>query len=85
MRKHADLVNLKEPVHLVDQADALALLEQELPKLGLDHYLRLHEPLQELRHILKAISRAKDESSPLQNMKRRRSAWRRQRGPRKRP
>jgi DNA helicase-2/ATP-dependent DNA helicase PcrA len=36
-------------------------LEQDLPVLGLDHYLRLHEPLSELRYILNAISRAKDE------------------------
>jgi DNA helicase-2/ATP-dependent DNA helicase PcrA len=61
LRKFGHLVDIEEPVRLFDQADALALLEQELPNLGLDHYLRLHEPLLELRHILSAISRAKDE------------------------
>lgn len=61
LRKHGHLEGIVEPVRLLDQADALALLEHELPVLGLDHYLRLHEPLLELRHILGAISRAKDE------------------------
>lgn len=61
VRKYGHLDNIAEPVRLLDQADQLALLEQELPALGLDHYLRLHEPLLELRHILGAISRAKDE------------------------
>lgn len=66
LRKYGHLEGIVEPVRLLDQADALALLEGELPVLGLDHYLRLHEPLLELRHILSAISRAKDELfSPL--------------------
>lgn len=61
VRKFGHLDGIDEPVRLVDQADQLALLEHELPALGLDHYLRLHEPLLELRYILGAISRAKDE------------------------
>lgn len=61
LRKFGHLGGIGEPVQLLDQADALALLESELPSLSLDHYLRLHEPLSELRHILGAISRAKDE------------------------
>ena len=61
LRKYGHLDGIVEPVGLLDQADALALLESELPSLGLDYYLRLHEPLLELKHILGAISRAKDE------------------------
>jgi len=61
IRKYGHLEGIAEPVRLLDQADQLALLERELPNLGLDHYLRLHEPLDELRNIVGAISRAKDE------------------------
>lgn len=61
VRKYGHLVGIAQPVRLLDQADQLAFLERELPALGLDHYLRLHEPLLELRNILVAISRAKDE------------------------
>ena len=61
LRKFGHLANVAEPVRLLDQADVLAMLEKDLPFLGLDHYLLLHEPLLNLRHILGAISRAKDE------------------------
>lgn len=61
LRKFGHLDGLPESIRLLDQADQLALLERDLPALGLDHYLRLHEPLLELRYILGAISRAKDE------------------------
>lgn len=64
LRKYGHLESIKQPVELLDQADQLALLERELPRLGLDHYLRLHEPLFELRNIIGAISRAKDEVFP---------------------
>lgn len=61
LRKYGERIGVPSPVRVMDQADALELLERELPTLGLDHYLRLHEPLSELRYILTAISRAKDE------------------------
>lgn len=61
LRKYGHLADVAEPVRLFDQADQLAMLETDLPSLGLDYYLRLREPLSELRHILTAISRAKDE------------------------
>ncbi len=61
LRKFGHLASVAEPVRLLDQADVLAMLEQDLPQLGLDHYLLLHEPLLNLRYILGAISRAKDE------------------------
>jgi DNA helicase-2/ATP-dependent DNA helicase PcrA len=61
LRKHGHLVDVGEPVRLLDQADQLALLEEDLLKLRLEYYLRLFEPLADLRHVLSAISRAKDE------------------------
>lgn len=61
LRKFGHLASVAEPVRLLDQADALAMLEEDLPHLGLDHYLLLHEPLLNLRYVLGAISRAKDE------------------------
>lgn len=61
LRKFGGLIALREPIRLLDQADALALLERDLAALELEHYLLLHEPLLELRNILGAISRAKDE------------------------
>ena len=61
LRKFGHLANVAEPVMLLDQADVLAMLERDLPQLGLDHYLLLHEPLLNLRYVLGAISRAKDE------------------------
>ncbi|HZT26576.1 MAG TPA: ATP-dependent DNA helicase [Pseudolabrys sp.] len=61
LRKYGHLENIAQPVRLLDQADLLAMLEDDLLDLGLDHYLRLHEPLSDLRYVLGAISRAKDE------------------------
>ncbi|WP_028133520.1 ATP-dependent helicase [Bradyrhizobium japonicum] len=61
IRKYGELIGIAQPVRLLDQADILALLEEDLLALGLDHYLRLHEPLSDLRFVLGAISRAKDE------------------------
>jgi superfamily I DNA/RNA helicase len=61
LRKYGHLIGIAQPVRLLDQADILALLEEDLLSLQLDHYLRLHEPLSDLRYVLGAISRAKDE------------------------
>jgi DNA helicase-2/ATP-dependent DNA helicase PcrA len=48
-------------VKIVDDAGALALLEANLEKLPLYHFQNLYEPAYELTHILRAISRCKDE------------------------
>lgn len=48
-------------VRVLDEAEALALLEQNLEELPLRYYRNLYEPAYELVHVLKAISRAKDE------------------------
>lgn len=48
-------------VKIIDEADALALLEANLEKIPLYHYQNLYEPAYELAHVLRAISRCKDE------------------------
>ena len=61
LRKFGDRLGLDPDVRLADPGDALLLLEEQLPSLPLNHYLRLYEPAFALRDILGAISRAKDE------------------------
>ena len=61
LRKFGDRLGLDTPVRVADPADAMLLLEEGLPSLRLQHYLRLYEPAFALRDILAAISRAKDE------------------------
>lgn len=48
-------------VKIIDDAGALALLEANLHKLSLYHFQNLYEPAYELTHVLRAISRCKDE------------------------
>jgi superfamily I DNA/RNA helicase len=62
-RKHFDHPKLGFPpdVSVIDKSDAVALLEEVLPLLPLDHYKNLWDPLINLKDILSAISRAKDE------------------------
>lgn len=61
LRKYGGLLGLDPDVQLADPGDALLLLEQRLPSLPLNHYLKLYDPALALRDILSAISRAKDE------------------------
>lgn len=61
LRKYGDRENLRLPIQILDQADQLRFLEAELAELELDHFLWLSEPAFALRHVLGAISRAKDE------------------------
>lgn len=61
LRKYGDRLGLPADVRVSDPSDALLMLEERLPSLALDHYLRLYEPGFVLRDILAAISRAKDE------------------------
>ena len=46
---------------LIDATEAIALLEDEFPRLRLTHFNDLYDPTDNLRSILSAISRAKDE------------------------
>ena len=48
-------------VRILDEAGSLALLENNLAKLPLRYYQNLYEPAYELVHVLRAISRCKDE------------------------
>jgi hypothetical protein len=45
----------------MDKTEAVELIENEFPKLGLQHYRNLYDPTQKISDILAAISRAKDE------------------------
>ena len=59
-RFHAEL-GLPENPRMLDRTEAVELLEQEFPRLGLVHYRNLYDPTQVIADILTAISRAKDE------------------------
>ncbi len=61
LRKYGTRLGMPPRLAVLDPADAVALLEQALPDLELDHYQNLYEPTTYLRDILSAISRAKDE------------------------
>jgi superfamily I DNA/RNA helicase/Zn-dependent peptidase ImmA (M78 family) len=63
VRKYHDHAHLGYPadVRVIDKSDAVAFLEEVLPLLPLVHYKNLWDPLINLKDILSAISRAKDE------------------------
>lgn len=59
-RFHVELGLPADP-RMMDRTEAVELLEQEFPRLGLIHYRDLYDPTQVISDILAAISRAKDE------------------------
>lgn len=59
-RFHMELGLPKDP-RMIERTEAMELLEEEFPKLGLTHYLDLFDPTQVISDLLGAISRAKDE------------------------
>lgn len=63
IRKYHDHPRLGFPpdVAVIDKSDAVAFLEEVLPLLPLNHYKNLWDPLVNLKDIVGAISRAKDE------------------------
>jgi superfamily I DNA/RNA helicase len=61
LRLYGDKVGIAPDFDVADEADALALLESMLGELPLRHYQNLWDPALELRPVLRAISRAKDE------------------------
>lgn len=61
LRRFHDRVGLPSDPRLIDATEAIALLEDELPRLRLKHFNDLWDPTDNLRSILSAISRAKDE------------------------
>lgn len=60
-RKYGTRLGLPTRPVVLDPAAAVALLEEALPDLDLNHYQNLYDPAINLRDILSAISRAKDE------------------------
>jgi superfamily I DNA/RNA helicase len=61
VRRHHDRHGLTASPALFDRSDAIALLEEILPTLPLEHYRNLWDPAMVLRDVVAAISRAKDE------------------------
>ncbi|CAI3802798.1 ATP-dependent DNA helicase Rep [Pseudomonas sp. MM221] len=61
LRRFNDRCGLPDNPRLMDRSEAVELLEQEFPRLGLKHYRNLYDPSQTVADILSAISRAKDE------------------------
>lgn len=59
--KWAPRVGRSANVRILDEEGSLALLEANLARLPLKHYHNLYEPAFELVHVLRAISRCKDE------------------------
>jgi len=59
-RFHLELGIPKDP-RLLDRTEAVEILEDEFPRLGLVHYRDLYDPTDKITDILSAISRAKDE------------------------
>lgn len=59
-RFHVELRLPKDP-RMMDRTEAVELLEEEFPRLGLVHYRDFYDPTQKIADILAAISRAKDE------------------------
>ena len=61
LRRFNDLFGLPTNPKLMDRAEAVELLENEFPRLGLKHYRNIYDPSQIVSDMLGAISRAKDE------------------------
>jgi len=61
LRKYHQFVGLDPDIRLMDRSDAIDLLEELLPTLDLEYHQNLYEPALELKELLSAISRAKDE------------------------
>ncbi len=59
-RFHTEL-NLPANPRMLDRTEAVELLENEFPRLGLKHYQNIYDPTNIIADILSAISRAKDE------------------------
>lgn len=59
-RFHVELGLPKDP-RMMDRTEAVELLEEEFPRLGLTHYRDFYDSTQIIADILAAISRAKDE------------------------
>jgi DNA helicase-2/ATP-dependent DNA helicase PcrA len=61
LRRYHERLGLPAKPILFDKSDAIAILEELLPTLPLVHYRNLWDPAMELRNLIAAFSRAKDE------------------------
>jgi len=61
LRRFNDRCGLPADPRLMDRTEAVEVLENEFPRLGLTHYRNLYDPSQTVADILAAVSRAKDE------------------------
>lgn len=61
LRRHYDKLGLPADPRLIGKTEAVELLEERLPVMGLNHFHDLRSPGLQLDVILDAISRAKDE------------------------
>lgn len=61
VRRFHEKLGLPPDPKIVDRAEAIELLEDELPRLPLKHFRNLWDPTLDLADMLTAISRAKDE------------------------
>jgi DNA helicase II / ATP-dependent DNA helicase PcrA len=59
--KYHDRAGRSDKVQTLDEAGQLAILEDNLTRLPLRYFQNLYEPAYELVHVLRAISRCKDE------------------------
>ncbi|SCX49398.1 UvrD-helicase domain-containing protein [Nitrosospira sp. Nsp1] len=61
LRRFHTEMGLPVDPRMLDRTEAVELLEQEFPRLGLKHYRNIYDPTDIITDILVAISRAKDE------------------------
>lgn len=61
LRRFYTELGLPADPRILDRTEAVELLEQEFPRLGLVHYRNIYDPTDIIADILSAISRAKDE------------------------
>ena len=61
MRRYYDRIGLEPKIRLVSPSQAVELLEERLPLLGLRHFHDLRNPASKLKDLMRPIQRAKDE------------------------
>lgn len=61
VRRFHQEMGLPADPRLLDRVEAVELIENEFPRLGLQHYRNLYDPTDIISEILAAVSRAKDE------------------------
>ena len=61
MRRHYELFGLGPKIRLLSPSQAVELLEERLPLLGLEHFHDLRDPAAKLKELLRPVWRAKDE------------------------